>query len=110
RFSQWLEFVSTFWLKRPKPGILSSPRGKSRPVSAEQTCLICADGPIKAQTVSEQTTGGIFRKTGADPRRGCPPRPRPLLLSVAFSHPAAGRPCQKKITSAKLFAEVISWS
>ena len=49
------------------PGILSSPRGKSRPVSAEQTCPICADDPMKARMVSEQTTGGFSGKQALIP-------------------------------------------
>ena len=67
------------------------------------------DGPIKARMVSKKTTGGNFQEQPLIPD-GSLPRPRPLLLSVAFSHPAAACRAKKKITSAKLFAEVISWS
>lgn len=77
--------------------------------SAEQTCPSCADGPIKARMVSKKTTGGNFQEQPLIPD-GSLPRPRPLLLSVAFSHPAAACRAKKKITSAKLFAKVISWS
>ncbi len=76
---------------------------------AEQTCRICADGPIKARMVSKKTTGGNFQEQPLIPD-GSLPRPKPLLLSVAFSHPAAACRAKKKITSAKLFAKVISWS
>ena len=58
-------------LSHARPGSLRKTPLRNRPpesdaaelpfaVSAEQTCPICADGPMKARMVSEQTTGGNF--------------------------------------------------